>query len=77
MIDVLAMSAAIDGAIEVLDLHGHVAIAVQLRVHGPELLRLARLGQKAHDAREADRVREPETPAPRIGPATERCQIHG
>lgn len=54
MIDIVAMSAAIDRATEVLELHGHPTHAVQLRVHGPELLRLARLGQTAHDLQGRD-----------------------
>jgi hypothetical protein len=73
MLDFIATSAAIDRAIEVLDLHGHVAAAEHLRVHGPELLSLARIGQRTKDARD----REPETPPPVIGPKTERLQGHG
>jgi hypothetical protein len=71
--DFVAASAAIDRAIEVLDLHGHVGSAEYLRVHGPELLSLARLGQRTRD----ERNREPETPPPVIGPKTERLQGHG
>lgn len=92
MIDLLAMSAAIDRAIDVLELHGHIIHAEQLRVHGPELLRLARSGQELRTAhtdeleqlrievaelRERTRVREPDAPTPPVGPATERNQRHG
>lgn len=73
MLDLVAMSAAIDRAIEVLDLHGHVEPAERLRVHGPELLNLARAGQKARD----DRDREPEVPPRPTSPQTERLQGHG
>jgi hypothetical protein len=68
--DFVAASAAIDCAIEVLDLHGRVAAAEHLRVHGPELLRLARLGQTAHDLRGRD-CRECEH-HPTDSPAPER-----
>ncbi len=73
MLDLVAMSAAIDRAIEVLDLHGHVEAAERLRVNGPELLSLARAGQKVRD----DRDREPEVPPRPTSPQTERQQIHG
>jgi hypothetical protein len=43
-LDLGAISSAITGAINLLDQAGHQKSAETLRVHGPELLRLARIG---------------------------------
>ncbi len=49
MLDLLAISHAITEAIAVCDLVGRREVAEVLRVHGPELLGLARRGSHCRD----------------------------
>lgn len=63
MIDFVRLSAAIDRALPLLDAAGLAAEAEALRVQGPELMRLARVGRLAQAAARIDPQPTPAQPA--------------
>lgn len=63
MIPFPAISHAITDAVAALEIQGNAGSAAALRIHGPELMRLARLGAADHQA-------DPPIARPATGPYT-------